>query len=82
MSGTGVMEMARLGTNPACVDCGDVPFGGGMRCWDCFKARCAPAEKVEHVCTKHVSGVACYTICRCRCDECREAKSVYTKGKK
>ena len=35
-----VKERARLGVNQFCVDCARTPFGGGMRCLECFQARC------------------------------------------
>jgi hypothetical protein len=35
----GVQLDAQLGQNSNCVDCGQKPWHGGMRCWDCFKAR-------------------------------------------
>ena len=30
------IEAARLGTNTACVDCGETPEAGGLRCVGCF----------------------------------------------
>ena len=34
-------RLAQEGRNERCVDCGDVPLFGGMRCLDCFRVRCA-----------------------------------------
>ena len=67
----GVQLDAQLGQNTNCVDCGDKPFSGGMRCWACFKARCDRNAGTEHLCTRHPAGPSCYQICRCRCGECR-----------
>jgi hypothetical protein len=41
---TGVQLDAQLGQNTNCVDCGRAPWHGGMRCWDCFKARIVARE--------------------------------------
>jgi hypothetical protein len=35
-----VLELARAGTNRACVDCADRPLFGGLRCLPCFQRRC------------------------------------------
>ena len=79
----GLQLDCQLGRNRTCVDCGDEPFGGGMRCFPCFKQR-VRARELElvrtsgpHTCTKHEPSVACYTIDRCRCHGCRTAKSDY-----
>jgi len=37
---TGVRLDAQLGQNSNCVDCGQKPYGGGMRCLPCFQVRC------------------------------------------
>jgi hypothetical protein len=33
-------RLAQEGRNRQCVDCGDLPLFGGMRCLDCFQVRC------------------------------------------
>jgi hypothetical protein len=76
---TGVRLDAQLGQNRNCVDCGEPPWGGGMRCWDHFKARCGQNAGTEHLCTRHPAGASCYQICRCRCEECREGKRQYAR---
>jgi hypothetical protein len=79
----GVQLRAQLGENTACVDCGAVPWGGGMRCWDHFKERVRNRESevartsTPHVCTRHEPSVTCYTMDRCRCHGCRQAKADY-----
>ena len=35
-----VEEWARAGRNPDCIDCGDRPLFGGLRCLPCFQVRC------------------------------------------
>jgi lambda repressor-like predicted transcriptional regulator len=35
-------DLARDGRNPACVDCGAVPLGGGLRCLPCFQRQADP----------------------------------------
>jgi hypothetical protein len=73
------VELARAGINRTCVDCGDRPWGGGMRCLDCFQARCDRNAGTEHLCVRHPPGASCYQICRCRCGECREWKRAYAR---
>jgi hypothetical protein len=36
---SGLQLDCQLGRNTRCVDCGDLPFGGGMRCLTCFQHR-------------------------------------------
>jgi hypothetical protein len=75
-----VLEKARAGENTACVDCRATPYAGGLRCWDCFKARCDERVGPEHVCVRHPAGASCYQRgCRCRCADCREAKRSYAR---
>jgi hypothetical protein len=42
-----VEELARAGENLECIDCGDVPLFGGLRCLHCFRARCDERSKFE-----------------------------------
>jgi len=37
---SGVQLWAQEGRNPDCVDCGDRPLFGGLRCLPCFQLRC------------------------------------------
>jgi hypothetical protein len=74
-----VLELARAGTNRACVDCADRPLFGGLRCLPCFQRRCSRNAGVEHLCVRHEPGASCYQICRCRCEGCREAKRAYAR---
>jgi hypothetical protein len=60
----GVQLRAQLGENTACVDCGAVPWGGGMRCWDHFKARCDQRLEV-HVARAEPSAAGYGQGCRC-----------------
>jgi hypothetical protein len=43
----GIQLDAQLGQNSNCVNCGRKPWGGGMRCWPCFKGRVA--ERADSV---------------------------------
>jgi hypothetical protein len=36
---SGLQGLCQLGQNRSCVDCGDSPWGGGMRCLPCFQRR-------------------------------------------
>ena len=76
-------ELSRDGMNDACVDCGDAPFGGGMRCLPCMGKYVAKRrERVRaglkgsiidvHTCGKHRPSLTCYVKCRCRCRTCRD----------
>ncbi len=66
----GVAALAQKGENRECVDCGDLPLFGGMRCLDCFQTRCdqrrnaTPHEFVDP------PSYGCYNR-GCRCSECR-----------
>jgi hypothetical protein len=42
-----VEVLAQAGKNRACVECGDEPLFGGMRCLDCFRVRCDERSKYE-----------------------------------
>ena len=35
-----VERLARDGRNPECIECGDEPLFGGLRCLPCFRRRC------------------------------------------
>jgi hypothetical protein len=37
--------LAQKGENRCCVDCGDRPWGGGMRCLPCFQRRCKERQE-------------------------------------
>ena len=74
-----LLELVRAGQNKTCVDCSDVPFGGGMRCLRCFNLRTTRNAGTEHLCVRHQPGASCYQICRCRCEGCREAKRMYAR---
>ena len=78
---TALERDCQLGLNGSCVDCGDVPFGGGMRCLWCFQVRCDRrqvdllAQGGPHYCLRHEPSLRCYKDCECRCDRCRECYS-------
>jgi len=82
---SGVKLDAQQGINRNCVDCGQQPYGGGMRCLPCFQLRCdmraAQLRKTSevHTCVKHDPSPGCYVRCQCRCAGCRAAKSEYAK---
>jgi hypothetical protein len=42
----GVELLAQKGENRCCVDCGDRPWGGGMRCLPCFQQRCRDRQEM------------------------------------
>jgi hypothetical protein len=68
----GVALLAQKGENPECVDCQDTPLFGGMRCMDCFKARCdSKRDTIPH----EFAEPATYgTYARgCRCRQCKDA---------
>jgi hypothetical protein len=71
----GLQRRCQEGTNDTCVDCGDSPFGGGMRCLECFQRRVNVRldEEGTHECGKHSQSSTCYRACRCRCGGCRRA---------
>ena len=70
------------GTNRTCVDCGERPYGGGMRCLTCFQNRVEDrrASEPQHDCGRHRQSRTCYRTCKCRCRGCQafsaEAKRV------
>jgi hypothetical protein len=72
---SGLQLDCQLGRNTRCVDCGDLPFGGGMRCLTCFQQRVKVRldEEGTHECGKHQQSSTCYRACRCRCGGCRRA---------
>jgi len=71
---TKVEEWARAGENPACVDCGDLPLFGGMRCLDCFQSRCDRRKESEPHQYAEPPSYGCY-VKGCRCRECRAASA-------
>ena len=90
-----VAELARAGHNTECVDCGDEPLFGGMRCVRCFRGKAEQRrrnlasggegkpgryKKVgSHTCAKHEPAVVCYIKCRCRCIDCLQVMTDYRK---
>jgi hypothetical protein len=79
----GLKRDCQLGQNFNCVDCGQKPYGGGMRCLTCFQVRCEErAEKSAHACGKHAAGTSCYSMCKCRCGECRDAIKMYARQRR
>lgn len=68
---TGRKLDCQLGQNFNCVDCGEPPLFGGMRCLPCFQSRCSSRMLEGHHCLKHSPGVGCYAMCLCRCVSCR-----------
>lgn len=64
--------LAQAGLNRACVDCGDLPFAGGMRCLPCFQHRVDTRLSEGHGCLEHGPSMVCYVSCRCRCAACRK----------
>jgi hypothetical protein len=70
----GLQLLVQQGLNRSCVDCGDRPFGGGMRCLDCFNVRCqSKADSVPH----QFPDPATYGtyVKGCRCRDCRAASA-------
>lgn len=58
---------AQLGQNTNCVDCGRIPWHGGMRCWTCFKRRVDQrAATAEHEYDQPPSLTTYKKGCRCR----------------
>jgi len=69
---TPVEELARLGRNVACVDCGDRPLFGGMRCHECFLTRVERRRKTsDHLFPDRASTPSTYSA-GCRCWDCRK----------
>jgi hypothetical protein len=64
-----VQVQAQYGVNRTCVECGDTPYGGGMRCWRCFKRR-VDEGRLQHESSSPPS-VSTYGK-GCRCRPCRE----------
>lgn len=73
---TGVVLDAQLGQNSNCVDCGQKPWSGGMRCWACFKRQCDYRAGSHTVDTP--PGVSGYSA-GCRCRVCRTAANEQRK---
>jgi hypothetical protein len=69
----GVRLDAQLGQNSNCVDCGAKPFGGGMRCWEHFKARCD--ERAGTHLSSATPSAAGYAS-GCRCAGCRRGAAL------
>ena len=67
----GVKALAQAGENLRCVDCGNDPLFGGMRCLQCFQSRVKSRLLEAHKCKLHEPGSTCYTKCRCHCAACR-----------
>ena len=68
----GLQLDCQLGRNRSCVDCGDEPFGGGMRCLTCFQKRCDERQGTHM--SDREPGVSAYTD-GCRCRRCTIAAS-------
>ena len=68
-----IVDLARKGTNEACVDCDGEPMGGGLRCPDCYSALAHPAPRGHG----SLAGYrAHYRRGEHPCLACRNAKSV------
>ena len=74
-----VKERARLGVNQFCVDCARTPFGGGMRCLECFQLR-VRVRAGEHEAAERPS-YATYAM-GCRCRDCKRASAEYTRKRR
>ena len=76
---TGLQLDCQLGRNESCVDCGDTPYGGGMRCIGCFQKR------VDEKSGTHTSllptGVQAYQE-GCRCRRCRIAAARFDTARR
>jgi hypothetical protein len=72
------VQLAQIGKNPRCVDCGDEPLFGGMRCLRHFQAK-VRERRGEHACLQHGPSVHCYSACRCRCQDCKDAANLARK---
>jgi hypothetical protein len=70
--------LAQIGKNPRCVDCAGEPLFGGMRCLRHFQAK-VRANRGEHGCMQHGPSVHCYSACKCRCQDCRDAANLQRK---
>jgi hypothetical protein len=68
----GLKRDAQLGQNRCCVNCGDRPFGGGMRCLPCFQKRVD--EKAGEHTLEVPPGLTAYKY-GCRCRRCRIASA-------
>ena len=72
-------QLCNAGLNQACVDCGDAPLFGGLRCLDCFQIRCDSRKgSDEHLFTAKVPSMTTYRD-GCRCAECREISARYQR---
>lgn len=76
---TPLHELCRAGLNSSCVDCGEQPFGGGMRCLSCFQER-ANRNRGEHVANVPPSNSAYGQGCRCR--DCKLAAADYQRDRR
>jgi hypothetical protein len=68
----GLQLDCQLGQNTECVDCGDSPYGGGMRCVPCFQKRVD--EKAGSHTMEVPPGLTAYKY-GCRCRRCRVASA-------
>lgn len=69
------VDLARLGRNESCVQCGSPPLFGGLRCHDCFLSRVeAKRGSSDHAFPDKPATVGTY-IAGCRCWECRKASA-------
>jgi hypothetical protein len=71
----GVHALAQKGENRECVDCGDVPLFGGMRCLDCFQTRCDQRRHTTPHEFAEPPSYGCY-VKGCRCSECRRFSAI------
>jgi hypothetical protein len=88
-----IVEDARAGLRRTCVDCGRPPYGGGMRCVPCFtrvatgrpasnQAKPSRPAAASHECLRHEPGYTCYSLCKCRCVECRAGSAAYQRRRR
>jgi hypothetical protein len=73
------VDLARDGVNTVCVDCGDRPYAGGMRCLSCFQAR-VHEKRGEHMFGEPASNATYGRGCRCR--PCRDAAAADTRQRR
>jgi hypothetical protein len=74
-----VLELARAGTNRACVDCADRPLFGGLRCLPCFQRRCLQ-NAGEHLFAEPPSPGTYGRGCRCR--RCKVKSAEYQRDRR
>jgi len=77
----GLQLWAQEGTNRECVECGEAPLFGGMRCLTCFQVRADwKRQTVPHRFPEPPSYSSYKRGCKCR--ECQDYCAAYTRGRR